>query len=101
MFALNTTFFCDQKPHLLTTLENVVEHALAVMSLENASEWTVFQIIFSEHGLLEDVRWRFLTDADLKSMNPEKLQERKSNLLESRKHKKTTVLPGTKTKVKF
>jgi hypothetical protein len=99
--GVNTTFFCDQKPSLLTKFEDAVDHTLAVMSLDNASEWSLFHLTFSEHGLLEDVRWRFLSEADLKAMNPEKLLARTARLIESRKHKKTTTMPGTATKLKF
>jgi hypothetical protein len=98
---IGTTVFCDQKPALLTSFDSAVEHALAVMSIEDATEWTLFHLSFSEHGLLEDVRWRFLKTTDLASMNPEILAARKARLVESRESKSTTTMPVTGTKIRF
>jgi hypothetical protein len=98
---IGTTVFCDQKPAFLTNFGDAVEHALAVMSIENAIDWALFHLTFSEHGLLEDVRWRFLNATDLAAMNPETLAARKARLIETRKDKTTTSMPGTGTKLKL
>jgi hypothetical protein len=71
--ALRLTVFCDMKPSLITVFENVVSHALAVMKLDNAHEWTVFQLQFSAEGLLEDVHWKLLGQEDLGTIDPVKL----------------------------
>ena len=67
------TVFCDQKPQLLTRVEDAISHTLAVMKLANQSEWTLLQLRFTDAGLLVSVDWRFLTEADLSKANPEQL----------------------------
>ncbi len=69
------TVFCDQSPIVSTEFDDAVDHAVAVMDIENADEWTLIHLRYAREGFLEKVRWRILNRNDLQAVDPAKHEE--------------------------
>ncbi len=61
------------------------DHAISVMTLQDEKDRLMVWLQYSEHEVLEDIRWAKLSMADAAAMNPEILSERVERLRSSRK----------------
>lgn len=75
----------SQKGSLHLKLADARDHAIAVMTLQAEQDRALIWLQYSEHGLLEDVKWAFLTTADASRVDAQVLSKWVKRLRESRK----------------
>jgi hypothetical protein len=78
------TLFVSQTNGVQMRFDSAVEHTIAVLDLEKDAERTLLFLELTEHGLIQDVRWRVLRQSDAQLTDPDHLSQLQARIIKGR-----------------